>query len=82
MENDVVLKNIEAERGRHNQTKSALASILGISTTTYLSWIRDKTEIPSNKLIKMKTMWNVTADYLLEKGENDLFAKDDDAEVK
>ena len=65
----ILLKNIEAERVRHGLTKEALAEILGITSKTYLSWLRGVTEIPSGKIRQMKKMWNVSADYLLEISE-------------
>lgn len=65
MEN-IIYKNIEAERVRHGCTKECLAQKLDVTTKTYLNWIRGKTEIPASSLIQMKKMWNVSADYLLE----------------
>ena len=62
----VILRNIEAERVRHGLTKTELADKLGITTSTYLNWLRGKTEIPSGKLLQMKRLWGVSADYLLE----------------
>lgn len=61
----IMLYNIEAERGRRNLSKSALCRLLEISTKTYLSWIRGDTEIPSSKILQLKKMWSVSADYLL-----------------
>lgn len=65
MEN-IIYKNIEAERVRHGDTKENLAQKLDVTTKTYLNWMRGKTEIPASTLIQMKRMWNVSADYLLE----------------
>lgn len=61
-----ILRNIEAERVRHGLTKEVLAETLGVTTKTYLNWIRGETEIPSGKIIRMKELWGVSADYLLE----------------
>ena len=62
----IIYKNIEAERVRHSLTKEKLAEDLDVTTKTYLNWIRGTTEIPASTLKKMKEMWNVSADYLLE----------------
>lgn len=62
----IVLRNIEAERVRNGYTKEGLAKELGVTSKTYLSWLRGETEIPSGKLLQMKKMWDVSADYLLE----------------
>ena len=62
----IIYKNIEAERVRHGYTKEVIAQKLDITTKTYLSWIRGTTEIPASILLKMKRMWDVSADYLLE----------------
>ena len=62
----VVLRNIEAERVRSGLSKEALSEQLGITSKTYLSWIRGTTEIPSGKLKLMSQKWGVTIEYLLE----------------
>lgn len=62
----IIYKNIEAERVRHGMTKESIAQTLDVTTKTYLNWIRGTTEIPASILKKMKNMWNVSADYLLE----------------
>lgn len=62
----IIYKNIEAERVRHGYTKEVIAQKLDVTTKTYLSWIRGTTEIPASILLKMKRMWDVSADYLLE----------------
>lgn len=62
----IIYKNIEAERVRHGYTKEVIAQKLDVTTKTYLNWIRGTTEIPASILIKMKRMWDVSADYLLE----------------
>lgn len=62
----IIYKNIEAERVRHGYTKEVIAQKLDVTPKTYLSWIRGTTEIPASILLKMKRMWNVSADYLLE----------------
>lgn len=62
----IIYKNIEAERVRHGYTKEAIAQKLDVTTKTYLNWIRGTTEIPASILLKMKRMWDVSADYLLE----------------
>ena len=62
----VIYKNIEAERVRHGLTKESISQKLDVTTKTYLSWIRGTTEIPASILKKMRKMWNVSADYLLD----------------
>lgn len=57
--------NIDAERGRNNLSKAALARELGVSYTTFKSWMSGKTEIPASKIIAMAKLFNVTSDYLL-----------------
>jgi len=59
-----VRMNIEAERGRKGITKTELARILGVSLTTYASYLNGGA-IPSDKLILMADYFNVSADYLL-----------------
>ena len=61
-----MLRNIEAERARLGMTKSELAKEIGISTKSYYNWINEDTDIPSSALIKMKKIFDVSADYLLE----------------
>lgn len=58
--------NIEAERGRKQLTKENMAKVLGISSKTYLSYIRGERPIPSDKLLKMAQMFHCTTDYLLD----------------
>lgn len=57
--------NIDAERGRNNLSKAALARELGVSYTTFKSWMSGKTEIPASKIIAMAKLFHVTSDYLL-----------------
>ncbi|MDR1954314.1 MAG: helix-turn-helix domain-containing protein [Clostridiales Family XIII bacterium] len=59
------LRNIEAERVRHNLTQKQLATELGVTTKTLYSWIKRDTPIPSTKIIEMCRMWDVASDYLL-----------------
>lgn len=57
--------NIEAERGRLQMTKEELSRDLGITSKTYLSYVRGETPIPSDVLIKMATLFGCSVDYLL-----------------
>lgn len=57
--------NIEAERGRKQLTKAALSDLLGISQTTYNSYVQGDTAIPSNTLLKLSEMFDCSVDYLL-----------------
>lgn len=56
--------NIEAERARLGKNKEEMSRILGISSKTYLAYIRNK-PIPSNVLEKMAQVFDCSADYLL-----------------
>ena len=58
MEN-IIYKNIEAERVRHGDTKENLAQKLDVTTKTYFNWMRGKTEIPASTLIQMKRIRNL-----------------------
>ena len=57
--------NIEAERGRLQMTKEALSAELGITSKTYLSYVRGDTPIPSDVLLKMAQLFRCGTDYLL-----------------
>ena len=59
-----MLTNIEAERGRLQLTKEEISKNLGITSKTYLAYIRGK-PIPSNVLIEMSRMFGRAVDYLL-----------------
>ena len=58
-------RNIEAERARMQLTKEDLSKQLGISSKTYLSYIRGETPIPSNVLVTMAGLFKCSTDYLL-----------------
>ncbi|MBD5154321.1 MAG: helix-turn-helix transcriptional regulator [Oscillibacter sp.] len=57
--------NIEAERARKQLTKEALSSALGITSKTYMKYIRGETPIPSDTLINMANLFQCSTDYLL-----------------
>lgn len=61
--------NIDAERARRGLSKMEMAEKLGVSYSTFKSWMSGKTEIPCSKIIAMSHMFGVTSDYLL--GIND-----------
>lgn len=61
-----MLRNIEAERVRKGFTKEEVAKKLGTSTKTYYNWINEDTDIPGSALIKMRALFGVSTDYLLE----------------
>lgn len=61
--------NIDAERARRGMSKAEMAEKLGVSYSTFKSWMSGKTEIPCSKIVAMANMFNVTSDYLL--GIND-----------
>lgn len=56
--------NIEAERGRLMITKEELCKKVGITTATYLRYIRGG-NIPSDILIKLRELTGKSIDYLL-----------------
>lgn len=60
-----MLVNIEAERGRLQMTKIALAQTLGISQKTYMAYVREISPIPSNVLLRMSNLFQCSVDYLL-----------------
>lgn len=57
--------NVEAERARSQLTKEELSSRLGITSKTYLNYVREETPIPSDVLIKMAQLFRCRTDYLL-----------------
>jgi len=57
--------NIEAERERLGLTKPEFAKKLGIALKTYYNWINEDFPIPSDVLIQMAQMCDVSVDYLL-----------------
>lgn len=61
-----MLRNIEAERVRKGLTKEETARKLGTSTKTYYNWVNEETDIPGSALIKMRALFGVSTDYLLE----------------
>lgn len=63
--------NIEAERARKQLTKEALASKLGITSRTYVKYIRGETPIPSNTLLDMADLFQCSTDYLLGRTARD-----------
>ena len=56
--------NIEAERGRLGMTKEQMCAALGVTSKTYLKYIRGGT-IPSTVLEKLRNMTGKSTDYLL-----------------
>ena len=61
--------NIEAERVRAQMSKEAISKALGITSKTYLSYIRGETAIPSDVLLHMANMFHCSTDYLLEQSK-------------
>ncbi|MCI8351865.1 MAG: helix-turn-helix transcriptional regulator [Oscillospiraceae bacterium] len=57
--------NIEAERVRNQYTKEVLSKMLGITSKTYLGYVRGDRPTPSDVLIKMSKTFHCSADYLL-----------------
>lgn len=63
--------NIEAERSRLQLTKAEISKMLGITQKTYMSYVNEKTPIPSNVLADMKKIFSCTTDYLLGLSETE-----------
>ena len=61
---EIIMVNIEAERARLQLTKEQLSEMLGITSTTYLKYVRGA-NIPSETLLKMRSIFNCSVDYLL-----------------
>lgn len=57
--------NIEAERARMQMTRAELCKVLGITDTTYRSYIRGHT-MPSDILEKLRDLTGKPIEYLLE----------------
>ena len=57
--------NIDAERARLGMSKSDLAQTLGVSYSTFKSWMSGKTEMPCSKIVAMTKLFGVSSDYLL-----------------
>lgn len=60
-----MLNNIEAERARAALTKAAVAKKLGITSKTYLHYIREERAIPTDTLLKMAELFGCSVGYLL-----------------
>lgn len=60
------MNNLEAERGRAGLSKSKIAELLGVTTKTYNSYIKEG-RMPTDKLIKLCEIYGCSADYLLER---------------
>lgn len=58
-------ENIEAERARLGLSKGDFVKTLGIAIKTYYNWLNGANPIPSDALIKMSKLFNVTLEYLL-----------------
>ncbi len=61
-----MLRNLEAERVRHQMTKAGLANLIGVSAKTYASYVAEKTPIPSPVLLQLARLFNCRLDYLLD----------------
>lgn len=59
-----MLVNIEAERARSGLTKEEMSETLGITSTTYLSYVRQENP-PTRVLLRMREVFGCSVDYLL-----------------
>ena len=60
-----MLVNIEKYRKRKRITQKELTSKLEIGVRTYNNWIKERTPIPSNKLIALAKILDVSIDEML-----------------
>ena len=60
-----MLVNIEKYRKRKRITQKELTSKLEIKVRTYNNWIKERTPIPSNKLIALAKILDVSIDEML-----------------
>jgi len=61
--------NIEAERIKKRMTKDEFADALGVKRRTVQNWQNGTTEIPLSKILMMREMFGVSADYLINREE-------------
>ena len=61
--------NIEAERIKKRMTKDEFANALGVKRRTVQNWQNGTTEIPLSKILMMREMFGVSADYLINREE-------------
>ena len=66
-----MLVNIEKYRKRKRITQKELTSKLEIKVRTYNNWIKERTPIPSNKLIALSKILDVSIDEMLGINTND-----------
>lgn len=64
-----MLANIEAERGRSQMTKRQVAQHLGVTHETYNAYITESRAMPSDKLVALADLFNVSTDYLLGRSD-------------
>ena len=57
--------NIEAELVRAQLTKEEISKKLGITSKTYLGYVRGSRPIPSDVLLSLSRMFGCKVDYLL-----------------
>lgn len=60
-----MLVNIEKYRKSKRITQKELTSKLEIEVRTYNNWIKERTPIPSNKLIALSKILDVSIDEML-----------------
>lgn len=61
--------NIEAERIKKRMTKDEFADALGVKRRTVQNWQNGTTEIPLSKILMMRELFGVSADYLINREE-------------
>jgi len=60
--------NIAAERAKHRMSVGELADKLGVTRKTIYNW-QNAGKIPASAVKKMSEIFNVSADYLLERSD-------------
>ncbi len=65
-----MLWNIEVAREKSGMSKKELSNFLGISSKTYYNWLNGTNPIPHTALVKMKEIFNVSMEFIVEETKN------------
>ena len=65
-ENNIMYRRIRDLRHDHDMTQRELAEILGMSQTGYSKYETGENDIPTEILIRLSKIYNVSIDYLLD----------------
>jgi len=72
----MVNERLEQIRKHFELTKKEFAEKLGITQQAYINYAKGKRDIPSNILLKVNRMFNISTDWLLT-GRGEMFLKDE-----